>query len=61
MALYLGSLRKKSPELLYAGPGVVGNALVDPTAQIGIGCQIGPNVTIGPGVVIEDGRCNIFD
>lgn len=55
MSLYLGSLRKKNPECLYSGPGVVGNALVDPTAKIGDGCQIGPNVTIGPGVIIENG------
>uniref|UniRef100_A0A6M2DIE8 mannose-1-phosphate guanylyltransferase n=1 Tax=Xenopsylla cheopis TaxID=163159 RepID=A0A6M2DIE8_XENCH len=57
MSLYLGSLRKKNPECLYSGPGVVGNALVDPTAKIGDGCQIGPNVTIGPGVIIENGAC----
>lgn len=42
--------------MLYNGPGVVGNVLVDPTAKIGSGCRIGPNVTIGPDVVIEDGN-----
>ncbi|XP_018328638.1 mannose-1-phosphate guanyltransferase beta [Agrilus planipennis] len=57
MCLYLKSLRQKSPEKLYNGPGAVGNVLVDPTAKIGSDCQIGPNVTIGPGVIIEDGVC----
>lgn len=57
MCLYLTSLRQRSPEQLYEGPGVVGNVLVDPSAKIGKGCRIGPNVTIGPDVVIEDGVC----
>lgn len=56
-SLYLKSVRDKNPSALYSGPGVVGNALVDPTAIIGSNCRIGPNVTIGPGVVIEDGVC----
>jgi len=56
-SLYLRSLREKNPSLLYNGPGVVGNALVDSTAKIGENCRIGPNVTVGPGVVIEDGVC----
>ncbi|KAL3289548.1 hypothetical protein HHI36_022965 [Cryptolaemus montrouzieri] len=57
MCLYLKFLRTKKPSLLYKGPGVVGNVLVDPTAKIGKNCQIGPNVTVGPGVTIEDGVC----
>lgn len=56
MCLYLTSLKQRSPEKLYDGPGVVGNVLVDPSAKIGSGCRIGPNVTIGPDVVIEDGN-----
>lgn len=56
MCLYLKHLRTVDPNKLYKGPGVVGNALIDPTAKIGSDCQIGPNVTIGPGVVIEDGK-----
>lgn len=60
MCLYLKSLRQKSPELLYSGPSVEGNVLVDPTAKIGTGCKIGPNVTIGPGVIIEDGILTVF-
>lgn len=57
MCMYLKSLRRKDPDRLYKGPGVVGNVLVDSTAKIGANCQIGPNVTIGPGAVIEDGAC----
>jgi mannose-1-phosphate guanylyltransferase len=60
MCLYLNSLRQKKPDLLYKGPGVVGNVLVDPSAKIGVGCRIGPNVTIGPNVVIEDGEFFLF-
>lgn len=56
MCLYLKHLRTVDPNKLYKGPGVAGNALIDPTAKIGNDCQIGPNVTIGPGVVIEDGK-----
>lgn len=55
--MYLDSLRQKSPENLYNGPGVVGNVLIDPTAIIGKDCRIGPNVTIGPGVALSDGCC----
>lgn len=55
--MYLTSLRQKSPEKLYSGPGVVGNVLIDETAKIGKDCRIGPNVTIGPGVVLSDGCC----
>ncbi|XP_078045941.1 GDP-mannose pyrophosphorylase B [Augochlora pura] len=57
MSMYLTSLRQKSPEKLYSGPGVVGNVLIDETAKIGKDCRIGPNVTIGPGVVLSDGCC----
>ena len=55
--MHLNSLRQKSPEKLYDGPGVVGNVLIDPTAKIGKDCRIGPNVTIGPGVTLSDGCC----
>lgn len=57
MSMYLNSLRQKSPEKLYSGPGVIGNVLIDETAKIGKDCRIGPNVTIGPGVVLSDGCC----
>merc|ERR1712226_1480139 len=52
MCLYLNSLRNKSPEKLYSGPGIIGNCLIDPSVKI---CKIGPNVILGPGVVVEDG------
>jgi len=57
MSLYLNSLKQTNSSLLYQGPGVVGNVLVDPSAKIGKHCRIGPNVSIGPNVVIEDGVC----
>ncbi|XP_053577115.1 mannose-1-phosphate guanyltransferase beta isoform X2 [Bombina bombina] len=64
MCLYLQSVRQKNPERLHAGPGFIGNVLVDPTAKIGENCSIGPNVTIGPGVTVEDGvrikRCTVM-
>ncbi|CAI9716627.1 mannose-1-phosphate guanyltransferase beta [Octopus vulgaris] len=57
MCLYLSSLKQKAPEKLFNGEGIVGNVLIDSTAQIGKKCRIGPNVTIAPGVIIEDGVC----
>lgn len=57
MGMFLHHLREKHPELLYEGPGIIGNVLVDPTATIGEGCRIGPNVVIGPNAVIQDGAC----
>ena len=56
-SMYLKSLKEKKPALLYSGPGIVGNVLIDPTAKIGVNCRIGPNVSIGPGAIIEDGAC----
>eukprot|EP00245_Coleochaete_scutata_P009373 TRINITY_DN3073_c0_g1_i1.p1 TRINITY_DN3073_c0_g1~~TRINITY_DN3073_c0_g1_i1.p1 ORF type:complete len:362 (-),score=79.27 TRINITY_DN3073_c0_g1_i1:1045-2130(-) len=64
LSLYLGSLRKREAERLATGPHVVGNVLIDETAEIGEGCLIGPDVSVGPGCVIEDGvrlsRCTIL-
>lgn len=57
MCMYLQDLKKKTPEKLHQGSGIMGNVLVDPTAKIGENCRIGPNVVIGPGVNIEDGVC----
>eukprot|EP00112_Aurelia_sp_Birch-Aquarium-sp1_P006045 Seg1675.8 transcript_id=Seg1675.8/GoldUCD/mRNA.D3Y31 product="Mannose-1-phosphate guanyltransferase beta-A" protein_id=Seg1675.8/GoldUCD/D3Y31 len=57
MALHLNGIKAKSPELLYQGPGVRGNVLVDPSAKIAEDVQIGPNVVIGPDVTIETGAC----
>ncbi|KAH7332127.1 hypothetical protein KP509_20G069400 [Ceratopteris richardii] len=64
LRLYLDSLRKNSPQKLMTGANVVGNVLVDDSAQIGDGCLIGPDVCIGPNCVIEAGvrlsRCTIM-
>ncbi|XP_065066649.1 mannose-1-phosphate guanyltransferase beta-B-like [Rhopilema esculentum] len=57
MVLHLNGIKAKSPELLYQGPGVKGNVLVDPSAKIADDVQIGPNVVIGPNVTIETGTC----
>ncbi|KAK1364907.1 Mannose-1-phosphate guanylyltransferase [Heracleum sosnowskyi] len=43
------------PKIAKEGSHIVGNVLVDDTAQIGEGCLIGPDVAIGPGCVIESG------
>lgn len=55
LRLYLDSLKKKSSPKLATGSHIVGNVLVDETAEIGDGCLIGPDVAIGPGCVIESG------
>jgi mannose-1-phosphate guanylyltransferase len=64
LRLYLDSLRKKSPSNLATGPHIMGNVLVDETAEIGEGCLIGPDVAIGPGCVVESGvrlsRCSVM-
>jgi len=53
--LHLAYVRKTQEKLLSTGAHIVGNVLIDPTAQIGEGCTIGPDVVIGPGVVVEAG------
>ncbi|PNH03693.1 putative mannose-1-phosphate guanylyltransferase 3 [Tetrabaena socialis] len=53
--LYLDSLAIRSQPLLAAGPGISGNALIDPSAKIGEGCLIGPDVSISAGCVIGNG------
>lgn len=55
--LYLSGLEEKNSPDLAKGSFVQGNALIDPTAQIGEGCVIGPNACIGKNCVIEDGVC----
>lgn len=64
LRLYLDSLRRKFSEKLANGPHIVGNVIIDDTAQVGDGCLIGPDVAIGPGCVIEAGvrlsRCTIM-
>jgi mannose-1-phosphate guanylyltransferase len=48
-----------------AGPEIVGNVLIHPTAKIGAGCKIGPDVVLGPNCVVGIGcrlqRCTLFE
>lgn len=64
LRLYLDSLRRNTSDKLANGLNIVGNVIVDDTAQIGEGCLIGPDVAIGPGCVVEAGvrlsRCTIM-
>eukprot|EP00244_Chara_vulgaris_P013167 TRINITY_DN7345_c1_g1_i1.p1 TRINITY_DN7345_c1_g1~~TRINITY_DN7345_c1_g1_i1.p1 ORF type:complete len:362 (-),score=88.58 TRINITY_DN7345_c1_g1_i1:865-1950(-) len=64
LRLYLNSLRQKAPEKLASGAHVVGNVLIDPTAEVRDGCLIGPDVAVGQGCVIEEGvrlsRCTVL-
>ncbi|KAL2621067.1 hypothetical protein R1flu_001272 [Riccia fluitans] len=64
LRLYLDSLRRRNPGMLATGLHVVGNVVVDETAQIGEGCLIGPDVAIGQGCIIESGvrlsRCTVM-
>lgn len=64
LRLYLDYIRRKSPQILAAGPNIIGNVLIDDSAQIGEGCLIGPDVAVGPDCVIEPGvrlsRCTLM-
>ncbi|KAJ0525540.1 putative nucleotidyltransferase [Helianthus annuus] len=64
LRLYLDSLRMKSPSKLASGAHIIGNVLIDESAEISDGCLIGPDVAIGPGCVIESGvrlsQCTIM-
>ncbi|KAL3681025.1 hypothetical protein R1sor_023981 [Riccia sorocarpa] len=64
LRLYLDSQRRRNPGSLATGSHVVGNVVVDETAQIGEGCLIGPDVAIGQGCIIESGvrlsRCTVM-
>eukprot|EP01015_Nassula_variabilis_P025354 TRINITY_DN4947_c0_g1_i10.p1 TRINITY_DN4947_c0_g1~~TRINITY_DN4947_c0_g1_i10.p1 ORF type:complete len:256 (+),score=34.60 TRINITY_DN4947_c0_g1_i10:29-769(+) len=53
--LYLQHMREKDPSKLATGDNIIGNVLIDPSAQVHKDALIGPDVTIGPGVVIEEG------
>lgn len=55
LSLYLEHIKRKTPELLATGPNIIGNVLIDKSAQIGEGCLIGPDVAVGPDCVIEPG------
>ncbi|XP_019157272.1 PREDICTED: mannose-1-phosphate guanylyltransferase 1-like [Ipomoea nil] len=52
---HLHDLRKRCPQKLASGAHIVGDVVVDETAEIGEGCVIGPDVAIGPGCIIEAG------
>eukprot|EP00271_Cylindrocystis_brebissonii_P011168 TRINITY_DN2802_c0_g1_i1.p1 TRINITY_DN2802_c0_g1~~TRINITY_DN2802_c0_g1_i1.p1 ORF type:complete len:361 (-),score=63.29 TRINITY_DN2802_c0_g1_i1:1507-2589(-) len=64
LVLYVNSLRNRFPERLAKGQHIVGNVLIDESAEVGEGCLLGPDVSIGPGCVIEAGvrlsRCTIL-
>jgi len=53
--LYLEYLEKTEPERLAEGINILGNAIIDPTAEIAGQCIIGPNVSIGAQCVIGTG------
>ena len=55
LALHLGSLRRRRPEQLASGDGIVGDVIIDSSTTVGKGCKIGPNVTIGQNCTIGDG------
>eukprot|EP00249_Psilotum_nudum_P021625 c28179_g2_i1 orf=510-1595(-) len=64
LRLYLDSLRRNAPGMLACGPHIVGNVIIDESAQIGEGCLIGPDVAIGQNCIIEKGvrlsRCTVM-
>lgn len=64
LRLYLDSLKRRSSGDLANGAHIVGNVIIDKSAQIGEDCLIGPDVAVGPGCVIEAGvrlsRCTIM-
>jgi len=51
----LSSLKELSPELLATGDNIVGNVLIDATAEVDPTAVIGPNVVIGPGCKVGAG------
>ncbi|KAL5807062.1 hypothetical protein ACOSQ4_029795 [Xanthoceras sorbifolium] len=65
LRLYLDFLRKQSSSKLASGSHIIGNVLVDESAEVGDGCLIGPDVAIGPGCIIESSgvrlsRCTVM-
>jgi len=53
--LHLKSLTELAPESLAKGDNIVGNCVVDATAQIDPTAVVGPNVVVGPGCKIGAG------
>jgi mannose-1-phosphate guanylyltransferase len=52
--MHLGSLSEQ-PGMLAQGPNIVGNVLVDASAQIDATAVVGPNVVVGAGCKIGPG------
>uniref|UniRef100_A0AC35UG91 Mannose-1-phosphate guanylyltransferase n=1 Tax=Rhabditophanes sp. KR3021 TaxID=114890 RepID=A0AC35UG91_9BILA len=57
VVLYLKFLRQSNEHTLASDDYIIGNVLIDKSAQIDDNCRIGPNVVIGPNVKIESGVC----
>eukprot|EP00003_Mantamonas_plastica_P002451 TRINITY_DN1185_c0_g1_i2.p1 TRINITY_DN1185_c0_g1~~TRINITY_DN1185_c0_g1_i2.p1 ORF type:complete len:133 (-),score=53.01 TRINITY_DN1185_c0_g1_i2:53-451(-) len=55
MCLYLNSVEHHNPEILATGDNIVGNVIIDESAEIGEDCLIGPNVVIGKDCVVKEG------
>jgi mannose-1-phosphate guanylyltransferase len=54
-SLYLNSLRNRESPLLAKGDNIVGNCIIDPSAEIHPDALIGPDVTIGANCKVEAG------
>ncbi|CAE7921035.1 gmppb [Symbiodinium sp. KB8] len=55
MCLHLASLKTRKPAALKTGENLVGNVMVDETAEIDATAVVGPDVVVGPGVKIGPG------
>lgn len=53
--LYLDYIKRNYPSELAMGQHIIGNVLIENSANIAEGCLIGPDVVIGPGCIIESG------
>ncbi|KAG9452960.1 hypothetical protein H6P81_005864 [Aristolochia fimbriata] len=64
VTLYLDHLWRNFPSALAKGPNIIGNVLIDKTAEIGEGCLLGPDVVVGPDCVLQSGvrlsRCTLM-
>jgi len=64
LSLYLDSLSRSCSDKLAKGSNIVGNVIIEESAEIGEDCLIGPDVAIGAGCVIEEGvrlsQCTIM-
>ncbi len=54
--LHLASLRAHAPDTLApAGPSIVGNVLIHPSATVAPSARLGPDVVVGEDCVVEEG------